>query len=170
MNPRTFTIICALSVAGSPSLAQSGGGGAGGGGASSGASSAASGASGTSLSSASTAGGTSSSTPIPGTTNGSTMSNALQTAPGTPNTQPNTYKALNRGSSADQMGTIGGSGNSGGNSIGPGNALSWHPARTRRYSPRTGERRDTIKCCTALPAAQSLTIGSSLRRCFEGMT
>lgn len=70
MNIRVLTIIFALSVAGSPALAQSGGGGGSGGGAggggagSAGASAAASGAAGAASTSAGTAGGTSSSTPI----------------------------------------------------------------------------------------------------------
>lgn len=121
MNIRAFAILFAVSVIGSPAHAQSAAAAAGG------ASSGASAANGSSSSSAAAStNAASSSTPIPGTTNGSTISSALQSAPGTPNTQPNTYKALSRGSSADEMGMIGGSGRDHNNdvgNIGPGNAV-----------------------------------------------
>lgn len=102
-------------------LAQSGGGGSGGGSGSSGS------ANSSSASSAATTGGsTSSPAGAPtanGTTSSPTLSNALQGSPGTPNTQPNTYGALNQGSSGNQMGTIGGSNGAGPGSAAPGSAV-----------------------------------------------
>jgi hypothetical protein len=59
----------------------------------------------------------------PATTNHSTLSNSLQTSPGTPNSQPNSYDALGQGTSANQMGTIGGSNSGGTGSAAPGSAV-----------------------------------------------
>lgn len=116
-----------LAFCGTLAHAQGSAGGGGGGGSSAGGSGVGGNASGGAVSSvgpASSAAGGSATTFLPGTHDGSTVSNTLQNAPGTPRTQPNTYDALSQGTSANQMGTIGGSNSNGPGSAAPGSSTS----------------------------------------------
>lgn len=112
MKLTTVAICCALSFCGSLAFAQSGGGS---GGSSSGGGSGGGSTSSSSASGLSSGGSATTSTSISGQRDGSTLNNTLRTAPGSPG--PNTYDALDQGTTGNRLGTIGGS-----NANGAGNA------------------------------------------------